>query len=62
LDLDEESDVVDAEGDAEDFAEYETLFEKNRIKSSILVELNFAKRERILEFFEYLIRVADEQL
>jgi hypothetical protein len=29
---------------------------------SILVELNFSKRETIIEFFEYLLRIADEQL
>jgi hypothetical protein len=62
LDVTTDEQVDVAHDDDVDSADFESVFDKNNIKPSILVELNFSKRETIIEFFEYLLRIADEQL
>ena len=41
---------------------FETFFARNNVIPSMPIALNFSKRETLLEIFEYLIRVADEQV
>jgi hypothetical protein len=62
LDVTTDEQVDVAHEDDVNSADFESVFDKNNIKPSILVELNFSKRETIIEFFEYLLRIADEQL